>query len=1171
MNSLRLKCLLGSLRDPRAPQIAGWMVIAIGVLVMVGWHAGSTTLIQFRETLAAVKFNTAICFVLSGGALVLLGHGHRKAAAAAGGVVAVIAGVTLAQDVLGVSFGIDELFFRPGATHRTLVNGRMSPLTGICFISAGLAFVVAGSMRRPGRHPLWLGLPGAIIGVISGMAVMGYMTGIEGAFSWAQLTRVALATALAFCVLSAALLRLAWVDHERAGTQPVWLPLTVGLLLIGYLTLLTGSALRSLTEVTDLRRHSSNVLLQMERVRIDLTDVQVGARGYVITGTDPGLAPFLRATNAVPVVLRALDGAVSNKPSQRVVLGELRVLTEELVDFYRRLVQVRRQSGFPVAQAMVEAGEGQRLLREATTRVDRMEAEERRSLEAWNTAAQSASRDSAVLLFTGGGLALAFVALAGWLVQVEIRRRKEIEKNLRQTLSLQTGILDSANYAIVSTDTAGTITTFNRGAERMLGYEAGELIGRKTPAIWHDGDEVARRAEVLSAELDRRIEPSFEAFVAKARQGEVDENEWTFIRRDGSRFPVQLSVTALRDEGGGTSGFLGIIADLTERKRLAAALELNRARFELAARGAVDGIWDWNVVTGELYFSDRWCELLGYAPGELPAHLDSWRERLHPTEKERVMAAVKWHLEQRNPYDLEYRLQTKSGTYRWFRASGQALWDEQGRPLRMAGSLTDVTERRMVEERFRVVVESAPNAFVMVDGQGGIVLVNEQAERLFGFARDEMIGQKVKDIVPNHFPATRSGMWGDFFREHSGRAACERGELFGRRRDGSEIPIEIGLNPIEFGGEKFVLASIVDITERRRAERALRESEERLRLVMELVPVGIFIKDAEGRFEFVNRALLQVNDATYEEMIGRTDFDFARNVAEAEAYRRDDLEVLRNGEVKLIPEETLTDAAGIQRTLQTTKIRFQLPSGQPGVLGVSVDISERKRAEQSIRAALSEKEVLLREVHHRVKNNMQVISSILSLQAGYVDDRRVRQMFADCQGRVQTMAMIHEKLYRSGSLASIRFDAQVREIAEMLLRSHRQSVGHVRLVVQAEAVTLGIDTAIPLGLILNELITNALKYAFADGRAGTLRVGFHFQRPDRLVMSVADDGVGLPPGFDFERGRSLGLKMIRSLTRQLDGSMTIRREQGVEVSLSFPFVGNQANQVGQEKNDHEFT
>ncbi len=281
----------------------------------------------------------------------------------------------------------------------------------------------------------------------------------------------------------------------------------------------------------------------------------------------------------------------------------------------------------------------------------------------------------------------------------EIVERQRIEENLRQVLELQRAILDGANYTIISTDIDGTIDTFNKAAERLLGYSAEEVLGKVTPAILHDGEEVCKRAATLTAELGVKIEPGFEVFVAKARQGIADENEWTYIRKDGSRFPVQLSVTGLFDGAGNISGFVGIGSDISDRKRTEEALRLSEERYALAVYGSSDGLWDWNVLTGDVYYSPRWKEIIGYEDWEIEHHIDAFAALLHPDDKARVFEAVREHFEQKMPYQIEFRMREKSGEYRWILARGQAIWDETGKAMRMAGSHTDISDRKLAEQQ----------------------------------------------------------------------------------------------------------------------------------------------------------------------------------------------------------------------------------------------------------------------------------------------------------------------------------------------------------------------------------------------------------------------------------------------------------------------------------------
>lgn len=259
-------------------------------------------------------------------------------------------------------------------------------------------------------------------------------------------------------------------------------------------------------------------------------------------------------------------------------------------------------------------------------------------------------------------------------------------------------VLDAATeVSIIATDLEGTITVFNRGAEWMLAYEAAEMIGKHTLLILHLPSEVEARGRELSEYYGRAIE-GFNVLVEEVRRGTHEEREWTYLRKDGQHIPVTLLVTAMRDASGYITGYLGIAKDLTDSKQAEAALRTSEERYQVAVRGSSDGIWDWNVLTNDMYYSPRFKELLGYEDHEIANVFSSLSSHLHIEDEHRFTEAIEAHLNRKGPYDVEYRLRTKGGHYRWFRARGQAVWSEKGIPVRMAGSITDITENKRAEE-----------------------------------------------------------------------------------------------------------------------------------------------------------------------------------------------------------------------------------------------------------------------------------------------------------------------------------------------------------------------------------------------------------------------------------------------------------------------------------------
>ncbi len=239
----------------------------------------------------------------------------------------------------------------------------------------------------------------------------------------------------------------------------------------------------------------------------------------------------------------------------------------------------------------------------------------------------------------------------------------------------------------------------------------------------------------------------------------------------------------------------------------------------------------------------------------------------------------------------------------------------------------------------------------------------------------------------------------------------------------------------------------------------------------------------------------------------------------------------------------------IQDDLQ---VIFDAEGAPVEAVGSMIDITLRKRLEEELRNSLNEKEVLLKEIHHRVKNNLQVISSLLNLQSAQIKDPPTLQIFRDSQNRVRTMALIHEKLYQSSDLARIDFRAYVQSLGAYLMRSFAAEAHGINFRTQIEGLTLQIDQAIPCGLIINELVSNSLKYAFPQGRPGEVSICFTLAADHQFHLVVADNGVGIPESIDIENTTSLGLQLVSSLVEQLDGTLRLNQTAGTEFEIMFP-------------------
>jgi PAS domain S-box-containing protein len=341
-----------------------------------------------------------------------------------------------------------------------------------------------------------------------------------------------------------------------------------------------------------------------------------------------------------------------------------------------------------------------------------------------------------------------------------------------------------------------------------------------------------------------------------------------------------------------------------------------------------------------------------------------------------------------------------------------------------------------------------------------------------------------------------------------------------------------------------------EITERRHAEVALQQ----LILVVENSPVVLFRWRATENWpvELVSQNIAQFGYTPDELLSGKILYstivhpdDLERVVREVEFYTASGIDrfqqeyriVTKEGQVRWIDDRTM-----IEREAEGRVSHYQ---------GILVDITARKQAEEQLKASLQEKEVLLKEIHHRVKNNLQVVSSLLDLQADYITDEPAHLILQESQNRIKSMALIHERLYRSNDLARINFAEYVEDLIHHLLRSYGNLTGRVSLQHYIAPVSLSIETAIPCGLIINELVSNALKYAFPQGRAGVIEVELQVSDQRQLLLTVKDNGIGLPTGIDFRRVKSLGLTLVMTLVKQLKGNIEFHSQSGTEFEIAF--------------------
>jgi PAS domain S-box-containing protein len=558
------------LSDPRSLlRTGGTGVVLVGVLVAVSWFAHWTAILQLAPGTVTMKLNTALCFILCGlGACALTGR-HARCAIVAGALTAFAAIYTLLEYVLGVRWPLDELLIKDYLLAGTIDPGRMSPLTAVCFTLLGTGLILVGSARRPGGGLQLLALLATAVTLISGAALLGFLLGIDTAFGWGLYTRMAAQTAIVFFVLALSFAVWAWRSGVPQGIDIArWLPATASVTVMGMVALGSAISQAQLQNAVNWGKHTYEVLLSVQSLFAQIQDEQRGMRRYALSDQKESLETYRSGATMAPQTLAELETLTRDNAPQANRVRVLRVDMRQLHDYAERLIALHDTEGRAAAARMDDAGEGRRLMDQTRTDIQAFSTFERSLLTHRNGVAEHNFRSTGRLTIMASVIAATFLSFALFLSDRELMRRRRADARLDESLKLQSEIVNSAHYAIVSSTRDGTVTSFNAAAERMLGYSAGEIIGRATPALWHDPAELEARAREVAARRGRPLQAASGSFISMARPGKSDESEWTFVRKDGSRFRGSLVVTALTGANGEISGYLGILADITERKKM---------------------------------------------------------------------------------------------------------------------------------------------------------------------------------------------------------------------------------------------------------------------------------------------------------------------------------------------------------------------------------------------------------------------------------------------------------------------------------------------------------------------------------------------------------------------------------------------------------------------------
>jgi len=453
---------------------------------------------------------------------------------------------------------------------------------------------------------------------------------------------------------------------------------------------------------------------------------------------------------------------------------------------------------------------------------------------------------------------------------------------------------------------------------------------------------------------------------------------------------------------------------------------------------------------------------------------------------------------------------------------------------------------RQAQEYARSIIDSSLDMIVATDIDYNINEFNTAAEATFGYAREEIIGKPLSMLFSDEQEMAK-------VVERITDDGSVANEIINKKKDGTFFISFLSASVIKNEKGEIVGAMGVsrDITAVKKAEEELRLSEERHRAIYDQAYIGISRIAKMGRFLLVNERLCDMLGYTADELYKKTFYELG--VQEEVEESLVDWDQLLSGKIKNFSrEQTYVRKDGELLSANVTVSLVRDSNDSPNYfVAVFEDITERKEYERQLQESIKEKEVLIKEVHHRVKNNMQVISSILNLQSSYIDDETALGILRESQDRIKSMSFVHESLYQSKTLSEVNFSEYIQNIARNLFHSYGRREGGLSLDFDLEEVHLNLDTSIPCGLIINEVVSNSLKYAFHGREKGVIRIEFSKLSDGKLKLIVSDDGIGLPDNFDIENAESLGLQLVTTLVTQVSGELKIDTSNGTRFTIVF--------------------
>jgi len=702
-------------------------------------------------------------------------------------------------------------------------------------------------------------------------------------------------------------------------------------------------------------------------------------------------------------------------------------------------------------------------------------------------------------------------------------------------------LYDEAPLAYQSLDIKGNIIEVNRIWLSTLGYTREEIIGK-----WF-GDVVS----------DRYKERFKEIFPIFKKNGKIDNIEFQMRHKSGKILDVIFNGRILFDENNNFIRTLCIFKDITKNKELEKKIKEKEHYFRSLLFNLHEDIL---VINRDYIITDiNNTKLLlnGYNREEVVGK--HCYEILHgfdePCKRHKINCRLHEVFKIGLPVNLKHNHLKKDGKKINVNILFSPLKDEKGNVTHVIEAVRDISDLldtqkalKESEDRFKLFFENEPEYCYMISPDGKILDINDSALKILGYKKEELLG---KPLLTSIYPPSTHQRMNAIFSEwkHTGEINNVKVKIKTKFNEIRTVLLSAGSIKDAAGNIICSISVQKDITEYEKTQQSLILSQQKYFELFDNMSSGVAVYEAMDNgndfiFKDFNKAGEIIEKIKKEELIGKRVTEIFPGVKEFglfDVFRK----VWKTGKAEHHPASFYRDnrISGWRENFV-----YKLPSGE--IVAVYNDTTEKREAEEQIKKDLQEKIVLLQEIHHRVKNNMQIISSLLSIQSAHIKDKKIRTLFYESRNRIHTMALIHEQLYGTDDLSSIDIKEYVKTAVHHLFSSYSIDPARIKLRYDMIDMKFDINIAIPLGLIINELVTNSIKHAFPENRKGEIRIGFRILN-NIYELLVCDNGIGLSSEIKIEETTSLGLQLVNVLVKQINGKIKIIRKKGARFIITF--------------------